>query len=206
MEHPYWQQAIQELSKKDKKLAKIIQAHKNLKFVGKEDAFQTLIRSVVGQQISVQAADSVWNKIIQDKKKIHFENFLHIPEQNRKTLGLSTQKANYITNIANHFHEKQILNNSYWKNRDFQTISKELLVIKGIGIWTVQMFGIFYLMEPDIFPIKDLGLTRAIQNVYNQQKKLEIAEIEEIANRWKPWRSIATFLLWRTVDNNLVAY
>lgn len=206
MEHPHWQEAINFLSKKDKKLAKIISVHQNLRFICKEDAFQTLIRSVVGQQISVKAADSVWKMILQGVKKIHFKEFLDLNEQQTKDFGLSAQKSRYIKNIANYFASQSITNKSYWKKRSFEEISKELLEIKGIGLWTVQMFGIFYLLEPDIFPTKDLGLIRAIQNIYGKEKKLEILEIENLANQWKPWRSIATFFLWRSVDSNLVTY
>ena len=206
MEHPQWKKAITYLAKKDKKLEKVIKLHPHLKFICKENAFQTLIRSVVGQQISVKAADGIWQRITENTKKIHFSEFTSLDEEQKKKFGLSQQKANYIKNIALHFKKNKITTEDYWKNKNFENISEELLEIKGIGVWTVQMFGIFYCLEPDIFPTKDLGLIKAIKNIYGKNKELDIAAIEKIALKWKPWRSIATFLLWRTVDNNLVTY
>ena len=206
MEHPQWKKAITYLAQKDKKLEKIIKLHPQLKFICKENAFQTLIRSVVGQQISVKAADGIWQRIIENTTGIYFSEFTSLGEEQKKIFGLSQQKANYIKNIALHFKKNKITNEDYWKNKNFETISAELLAIKGIGVWTVQMFGIFYCLEPDIFPIKDLGLMKAIKNVYGKNKKLDTADIEKIAEKWRPWRSIATFFLWRTVDNDLVAY
>ena len=204
--HPYWQEATEYLINKDKKLAQLITTHKNLKFICNEDAFQTLIRSIVGQQISVQAAATVWNRILQGVESIHFKNFLQITEENAKQFGLSAQKKKYIINIAQHFQNKNIIDRSYWKNRAFKDIQKELIQIQGIGVWTVQMFGIFYLLEPDILPTKDIGLIRAIQNIYGSTKKLKIVEIEKLAHKWRPWRSIATFFLWKSVNTNLITY
>ena len=202
----YWEQAIIDLSKKDKKLAQIIQTHTDLKLTSSDNAFQTLIRSIVGQQISVRAADSVWNKITQGVGKICFKNFLKIPELQMKVFGLSRQKSKYIHNIAKHFQNKNIIDQSHWQNRSFEDITSELIQIKGVGVWTIQMFGIFYLLEPDILPLKDLGLIRSIQKIYNEEKKLESVEIEKITRNWQPWRSVATIFLWRSVDAKPTIY
>ena len=202
----YWEQAITDLSKKDKKLAQIIQTYTDLKLTSSDNAFQTLVRSIVGQQISMRAADSVWNKITQGVDQISFDNFLKIPEPQMRIFGLSRQKSKYIHNIARHFQNKNIIDQSHWQNRSFEDITSELIQIKGVGVWTIQMFGIFYLLEPDILPMKDLGLIRSIQNIYNEEKKLESVEIAKITKNWKPWRSVATIFLWRSVDAKPIIY
>ena len=122
------------------------------------------------------------------------------------SFGLSKQKASYIQNIALHFKENNIKSHCSLAEKNYQEIFAELVQIKGIGKWTIEMFAIFYLLEPDIFPVKDLGLIRAINNLYSKDKPLSAEEIIALAEKWRPYRTAATFFLWRSIDVDIVAY
>ena len=203
---PYWQKALLQLSQKDKILGKLISQNPKLVLSSRGDAFQTLIRSVVGQQISVLAAASIWQRIEKGVAKISYQNFIHLPLEKTHSFGLSKQKTSYIQNIALHFKENNIKSHSYWQKKNYQEIFAELVQIKGIGKWTIEMFAIFYLLEPDIFPVKDLGLIRAINNLYSKDKPLSAEEIIALSEKWCPYRTAATFFLWRSIDADIVAY
>ena len=133
-------------------------------------------------------------------------NIIFLLAEKTHSFGLSKQKASYIQNIALHFKENNIKSHSYWQKKNYQEIFAELVQIKGIGKWTIEMFAIFYLLEPDIFPVKDLGLIRAINNLYSKDKPLSAEEIIALAEKWRPYRTAATFFLWRSIDADIVAY
>ena len=119
-----------------------------------------------------------------------------------RTCGLSNQKAQYFINIAEHFKASKINDASHWQNRDYAGVVEELTSIKGVGPWTAQMFGMFYLLEPDIIPLKDVGIIRAINRLYSDGNiELEVSRIIEISNNWKPYRTAASLFLWRSIDN-----
>ncbi len=202
----YWKQALNELSQKDKILAKIIANNSKQKLTSKGDAFLTLVRSVVGQQISIQAAASIWQKMESSVSKVAYKNFLRLSLEKMASFGLSKQKVSYIQNIAEHFQKNKINNSYYWQGRDYKNIFDELVQIKGIGPWTIEMFAIFYLLEPDIFPIKDLGIMRAMNNLYNKGKPLEVEQVLAISKKWKPWRTVASFFMWNSIDSDIVDY
>mgnify|MGYP003324387352 FL=1 len=165
------------------------------------------MRSIVGQQISIQAAASVWSKLAKLIGNINPDKVLSASFEDLKSCGLSKQKTQYIINIAEHFKTKKITNHSYWNERSYQTIYDELITIKGIGPWTAEMFGMFYLLEKDIFPIKDIGIIRAMNQVYgNEGEALDLNEIIKIADKWKPYRSVACWFLWRSIDGEEVSY
>ena len=201
----YWEQAIIELSKKDKKLKNIIIKNKNSVLITKSSSFITLNRAIIGQQISVKAAESIWEKILIAITPFTAENIIKYARQNPiKEVGISHQKSNYLLNIAHFFVENDI-KESYWNDKPYAEIYRELISIKGIGKWTVEMFAIFYLAHPDIFPINDLGLIRAIKLVY-EKETLTTDELIELSGTWKPWRTVATWYLWRSIDPHVVNY
>ena len=202
----YWNQALGELSQKDKILAKIIAKGSKQNLTSKGDAFWTLTRSIVGQQISIQAAASIWQKMESAVSQITYKNFLYLSLEKMSSLGLSKQKASYIQNIAKHFQKNKIDNPHYWQGRDYKNIFDELVQIKGIGPWTIEMFAIFYLLEPDIFPTKDLGIMRAMNRLYNKGEPLKTEKILVISRKWKPWRTVASFFLWNSIDSDIVDY
>ena len=203
----YWQESIEYLTKTDPQLAKILKQHSQYSITSRGEALETLLRSIVGQQISVKAAASVWKKLTNLIGSIKSENVLSASSENLKSCGLSKQKTQYIINIAEHFKDNQIVSHSYWKGRTYLSIYDELITIKGIGPWTAEMFGMFYLLEKDIFPIKDVGIIRAMNRLYgNNNKVLGLDEIIKISDTWKPYRSVACWFLWRSIDSKEVLY
>ena len=203
----YWQESIDYLSNIDAKLGELINKYSQSTLTTHGDALETLMRSIVGQQISVKAAASVWQKIIDLLDEIKPDNVLLVGFDNLKSCGLSKQKTQYIINIAEHFISHNINNESYWHDREFSNIYDELITIKGIGPWTAEMFGMFYLLERDIFPLKDLGILKAINQLYCVDGvPLRIDQVVAISNRWKPYRTVACWYLWRSIDNEAVLY
>ena len=202
----YWQQSKEFLTHADPKLAKLILEHQQYSISSRGEALETLLRSIVGQQISVQAAASVWGKLEKKIGKIKPENVLLMSFEELKSCGLSKQKVQYIINICNHFINFSIKDHLYWENRSFESIYDELITIKGVGPWTAEMFGMFYLLEKDIFPIKDIGIIRAMNQIYGKGKPLDLEKIIAISETWKPYRSVACWFLWRSIDSEEVLY
>jgi len=203
----YWQESIDYLSNIDAKLGELINKYSQSTLTTRGDALETLMRSIVGQQISVKAAASVWQKIIDLLDEIKPDNVLLVGFENLRSCGLSKQKTQYIINIAEHFKSHNINDESYWCDREFSNIYDELITIKGIGPWTAEMFGMFYLLERDIFPLKDLGIIRAINQLYCVDGvPLQIDQVVAISDRWKPYRTVASWYLWRSIDNEAVLY
>ena len=201
----FWEAAKKDLIKKDKALGKIIKNYPRDFLFTKSDPFYTLARSIVGQQISVSAAQAVWNrfekkvKIIEPQmvKKIHFMKL--------KTCGLSRQKISYLKSLSNAFIDKKIQPNK-WSSLKNEIIIEELIQIKGIGKWTAEMFLIFNLCRPDVFPVDDLGLIKGICKCYNLKYPLTKDDALKLSEKWKPWRSVATWYFWRSLDPIPVEY
>ena len=202
----YWQQSKEFLTHADPKLAKLILEHQHYSISSRGEALETLLRSIVGQQISVQAAASVWGKLEKKISKIKPENVILMSFEELKSCGLSKQKVQYIINICNHFINFSIKDHLYWEKRSFKSIYDELITIKGVGPWTAEMFGMFYLLEKDIFPIKDIGIIRAMNQIYGEGKPLSLEKIIAISETWKPYRSVACWFLWRSIDSEEVLY
>ena len=207
MKNPaYWQDSLQYLTSADKTLGDVISQHKDYSITSRGEAYETLLRAIVGQQISVKAAASVWNKIIDLIKIIEPNKILSISKEKLKLCGLSKQKTQYILNISEHFKINNIIDDTYWENRTYLSVYEELITIKGIGPWTAEMFGMFYLLEKDIFPLKDVGILRAMYQLYNNGERIDIDKIVKISDTWKPYRSVACWFLWRSIDSEEVLY
>jgi DNA-3-methyladenine glycosylase II len=198
----YWQESLDYLCNKDEILAIIIEKQNNHAFGKDKSALESLLGSIVSQQISVKAAASIWARITEVVGEITTANLLTVGFDKLRTCGLSNQKAQYFINIAEHFKASKINDASHWQNRDYAGVVEELTSIKGVGPWTAQMFGMFYLLEPDIIPLKDVGIIRAINRLYSDGNiELEVSRIIEISNNWKPYRTVASLFLWRSIDN-----
>ncbi len=207
MKNPdYWQDSLQYLTSADKTLGDVISQHKDYSITSRGEAYETLLRAIVGQQISVKAAASVWNKIIGLIKIIEPNKVLSTSKEKLKLCGLSKQKTQYILNISEHFKINNIIDDTYWENRTYLSVYEELITIKGIGPWTAEMFGMFYLLEKDIFPLKDVGILRAMYQLYNNGERIDIDKIVKISDTWKPYRSVACWFLWRSIDSEEVLY
>ena len=201
----YWNKAVNDLKQKDKILAKIINSHNKEYLIVRETYFITLIRAIIGQQISVKAAQSIWVKFRKQYRTISAKKLSKENIRNLKKLGLSKQKSSYIKNIANFFikNKKRIKS---WPFLDDYLIIEDLTSIKGIGVWTAEMFLMFSLGRSNIFPVQDLGLLKAIS--INYKKKLPIKKLflNKLKKNWSPWCSVATWFLWRSIDPATVNY
>jgi DNA-3-methyladenine glycosylase II len=207
MKNPdYWQDSLQYLTSADKTLGDVISQHKDYSITSRGEAYETLLRAIVGQQISVKAAASVWNKIVDLIKIIEPNKVLSTSKEKLKLCGLSKQKTQYILNISEHFKINNIIDDTYWEERTYLSVYEELITIKGIGPWTAEMFGMFYLLEKDIFPLKDVGILRAMYQLYNNGERMDIDKIVKISDTWKPYRSVACWFLWRSIDSEEVLY
>ena len=197
-----WEVATKELSRNDPVIMKIIKLYSGDKMQLKNNAFLTLVRSVVGQQISVKAADSVWKKLEElCRESIEPERIKSFSEDELRGAGLSRSKANYIQNIA-----KSDILEVDWSNLDDEEAINLLCKIKGIGRWTAEMFLIFHLARPNILPLGDIGLIKAIELNYNNGEKMSKEELEAYGQKWSPWCTVATWYLWRSLDPIPVNY
>lgn len=205
MKPRYWNRATRELAARDAVLERLISRYRGMALGSRGNAFQTLARAIVGQQISVKAAQSVWNRLEEALGTVTPETVGMAGEPRLRACGLSGQKALYIADLAAHFRSGA-LNPSSWSRVDDETLIGELTQVKGIGRWTAEMFLIFHLARPDVLPLDDLGLQRAINLHYNRGRPLARTRMERIAENWAPWRSVATWYLWRSLDPIPVEY
>ena len=201
----FWQKAKKALSAKDKKLSKIIETYPSDFLFSKSDPFLTLARSIVGQQISVKAAQSVCDRLETKINDVKPEIILKTHSSTLKSVGLSRQKVKYLKNLAVAFIERKIKINLWYKMND-EDIIRDLIQIKGIGRWTAEMFLIFNLCRADIFPLDDIGMIKGLCKLYKISYPTDREIIIKIGEKWKPYRSVATWYLWRSLDPIPVEY
>ena len=195
----YWAEAKAELARRDKVLRKFIRKFPDADLRTRGDAFQTLCRSIVGQQISVKAAQSIWARFAEAAGKVEPASVVAMPVETLRACGLSGQKSLYVKDLATHFHTGTIRPRRWPRMKD-EAIIEDLVRVKGIGRWSVEMFLIFHLMRPDVLPVDDLGLRRAMERAYNDGEPLTRDEMRELGAAWSPWSSVATWYLWRSLD------
>jgi DNA-3-methyladenine glycosylase II len=199
----YWEAACRELSARDRVLARLIRTHDG-HLTSRGRAFETLARSIIGQQISVHAAQSVWERLAQSCGRVTPARVAARDPDELRQAGLSRNKARYLHELARGFVEGS-LQPRRWRFLDDEAIVTELTRIPGIGRWTAEMFLIFYLLRPDVLPLGDLGLRRGVELHYGAgswQHDL----LHRLDRRWRPWRTVATWYLWRSLDPEPVAY
>ncbi|MBY0473553.1 MAG: DNA-3-methyladenine glycosylase [Nitrosomonas sp.] len=201
----YWTQATQELAACDQIMLQLIQQFEGGTLTSRGCAFTTLARSIVGQQISVKAAESVWQKVVIAIPDIEPRAIAAKEPDLLRACGLSARKITYLQDLSRNFMEGN-LNETSWSNMDDETIITQLSQIKGIGRWTAEMFLIFHLQRPDVLPLDDIGLQRAISLHYFDKQSIDKKTMIELAQPWQPWRSVATWYLWRSLDPLPVEY
>ncbi len=205
----YWDDACRHLAKRDRVLKKLIPKFGEARLRSRGDAFTTLARSIVGQQISVKAAQSVWDRfVVTVGGKTTFlkpaaVQAVAVPQL--REAGLSARKAEYLLDLAGHFADGRV-HVARWQEMDDEAIIAELVAIRGIGRWTAEMFLIFHLMRPDVLPLDDLGLIKGISVNYFSGEPVSRAEAREVAEAWAPFRSVATWYIWRSLDPVPVEY
>ena len=202
----YWDSAKKVLSKRDPVLRKVIKKFNKGFLTTRKDPFFSLCRTIVGQQISTKAADSIWLKFEKKcKKKIIPKNVLKLSSSNLRSAGLSRQKISYLKNIAKSFKNKSFNIRDLKKMNDEQAISY-ITQLKGLGIWSAQMFLMFNLNRPDIFPTKDIGLVRAISKNYKIPYPPSERFLNKISKLHLGYRSVFTWYMWRSIDPVDVEY
>ncbi len=201
----YWKHATKELAARDKIIGQIIQQYEDAVLHSRGDAFITLARSIVGQQISVKAAESVWQKVIIAIPDITPQAIYAAEEEKLRRCGLSLRKISYLHDLSRHFIDGK-LDETTWETMTDEAIILQLTQVKGIGRWTAEMFLIFHMLRPDVLPLDDIGLQRAISLHYNVNQPVDKTNMRELAKPWQPWRSVATWYLWRSLDPLPVEY
>ncbi len=201
----YWVGACADLMQRDRILKKLIPQFGQVHLISRGEPFVTLARSIVGQQISVKAAQAVWQRVEQACAKFVPVQVLDVGYDNLRACGLSKRKAEYILDLAKHF-ASDTLHVDAWATMDDEAVILELTQIRGIGRWTAEMFLIFNLLRPDVLPLDDLGLMRAISVNYFSGEPVTRSEAREVAANWAPWRTVATWYLWRSLEPLPVAY
>ena len=201
----FWEKAKKELIIKDEKLGKIIKSYPKDFLFSKSDPFYTLARSIVGQQISVKAAQAVWDKLENKAKRIEPNTVSKMHFMSLKSCGLSRQKIKYLKSLSSAFIQNKI-SPEKWKKYSDEDIISELVLIKGIGRWTAEMYLIFNLCRPDMFPVDDIGLLRGICKCYNLNYPIKREAALKMSENWKPYRSVASWYFWRSLDPIPVEY
>jgi DNA-3-methyladenine glycosylase II len=201
---PYWEDAKAELMKRDRIMRKLIPQFGDLHLIGRNEPFTTLARSIIGQQISVKAADSVWQRFLEVCPKCTPAQVIKAGDK-LATCGLSKRKAEYILDLADHFKAKRV-HCDKWAEMDDEDVIAELIQIRGIGRWTAEMFLIFNLLRPNVLPLDDVGLLSGISRNYFSGEPVSRSDAREVAANWEPWRTVATWYLWRSLEPVPVAY
>ena len=205
----YWDDACRHLAKRDRVMKKLIPKFGEARLQSRGDAFTTLARSIVGQQISVKAAQSVWNRFADavggPASRLAPAAVMVLDTATLRAAGLSARKAEYLGDLARHF-DAGAVHVPLWQQMDDEAIIEELVAIRGIGRWTAEMFLIFHLMRPNVLPLDDLGLIKGISQGYFSGEPVSRAEAREVGEAWAPYRSVATWYIWRSLDPLPVDY
>jgi len=201
----YWVRAKRALARADPVLARIIREHPRIALEPRGEPFHTLARSIVGQQISVKAAASIWGRVCALAPRMHPEEIAGAKHLKLRACGLSGRKAEYLADLARRFVDVS-LHPGAWERMDDEAVIAELVQVRGIGRWTAEMFLMFNLLRPDVLPIADLGLQRAIRIHYFKGREVSLRTMRRVAQGWAPWRSVATWYLWRSLDPIPVEY
>jgi DNA-3-methyladenine glycosylase II len=199
----FWDEACRHLSKRDRVMRKLIPMFGDARLQSRGDAFTTLARSIVGQQISMKAAQTVWERLVEavdgEAEKVKPAAVLAVEAQQLREAGLSARKVDYVLDLARHF-ESGMVHVKQWQQMDDEAIIEELVAIRGIGRWTAEMFLIFHLLRPNVLPLDDLGLMKGIGQNYFSGEPVSRAEAREVGDAWAPFRSVATWYIWRSLE------
>ena len=196
----YWHKAKKILSKKDPVLKKIIKKFNKGFLKTRNNPFFSICRTIVGQQISTKAADSIWVKFEKKcKKKISPNTVLKLSRSTLRSVGLSKQKIGYLKNVALSFKNKSF-NVKELRKMDDDLAIEYITQLKGLGVWSAQMFLMFNLNRPDIFPIKDIGLLRAISKNYKTTYPPSKRFLRKISKIHCGYRTVFTWYMWRSID------
>jgi DNA-3-methyladenine glycosylase II len=205
MKPEYWTRAKRALARRDPVMGGIMRTHPKVFLARRGEPFLTLARAIVGQQISVKAAQSVWDRLVVCVGDVTPAGILARPRPQLRACGLSDRKTEYIADLAQHFADGMI-HVGRWPQMSDEEIIAELVEVRGIGRWTAEMFLMFNLLRPDVFPLDDLGLQKGIRLAYFRNRKVALGTMRKLGEGWRPWRSVATWYLWRSLEPVPVEY
>lgn len=186
-------------------MAALIARYPDAILANRGDPFQTLLRAIVGQQISVKAADSIWARFVTLAELIHPQRIADLDPTALAACGFSRRKVEYVQDLAGHFLDGRI-DPERWTDEDDNTVINELVDVRGIGRWTAEMFLIFYLRRPDVWPVDDIGLQKAVALHYLDGARPTPKMLRDYGEQFAPWRTVATWYLWRSLDPVAVQY
>lgn len=195
----YWESAKNELMKRDRIMRKLIPQFGDLYLIGRDDSFTTLTRSIIAQQISAGSANLLWQRFLEICPSSTPAQVIKVGSEKLSSCGLSKRKTEYILDLAEHFKEKRVHVDN-WAMMSDEDVVSELIQIRGIGRWTAEMFLIFNLLRPNILPLDDPGLLKGISINYFSGEPVSRSDLREVAANWDPWRTVATWYLWRSLD------
>ena len=201
---PYWDEAKGFLRKIDPVISDLIDCYEHPHLVSRGDVFYTLARSIVGQQISSKAAETIWSRLEGRAGKIWPESMILMGHDELRECGLSNRKAEYIIGASESWSSDY--NNESLGRMSDEEVVQVLTSLRGVGTWTAEMILIFSLLRRDVFPMADIGAIRAMEKLYNQGRRMEKEDISSISGSWRPFRTVATWYLWRSVDSEPVLY
>jgi len=198
-EPSYWTQACRHLSAKDRVMKKLILAHPKMTLQSRGDAFTTLARSIVGQQISVKAAQSVWLRLVTLVGDVNPAAVLQLAPEDMRAAGLSARKVEYVQALATEFAQGP-LQGTDWAAAGDEEIIQQLVAVRGVGRWTAEMFLIFHLQRPNVLPLDDAGLVNGISRAYYSGEPVSRSDVRELARAWSPYATVATWYIWRSLE------
>ncbi|WP_322998847.1 DNA-3-methyladenine glycosylase 2 family protein [Castellaniella sp.] len=203
----YWAQACQDLMQRDRILRKLIPVYGQECVQAPQGPYQTLIRIIVGQQISLALGRKLWRQLVQAcGQDLRPDCILRHSESDLRAMGLSLRKAQYVRDAARYFQQDQYMDLDWWQAQDDAAIVARLCEIRGVGRWSAEMFLVFSLRRPDVLPLDDTALLKAISHHYFSGEPVSRFEAREVAQAWAPWRTVASWYLWRSMDAAAVEY
>ncbi len=204
-EPPYWDEACRELSRRDPTIGRLIETHRADVLRGSGDAFQTLLNAIVGQQISVAAAAGIWQRLRAAFPRLTPVSIAAADPAQLRAIGLSRRKVEYVHGVARAFIDGA-LDAAGWATMADDDVRDELVALRGIGPWTAEMMLIFHLQRPDVLPLGDIGLVNAAARLYAWNGGPPKERLLRHAELWRPWRTVATWYIWRDLDAEPVVY
>jgi DNA-3-methyladenine glycosylase II len=205
----FWDDACRHLSRRDRVMKKLIARFDDGRLESRGDAFTTLARAIVGHQISTRAAQTIWDRFValttNTSHSLKPASVLGLDAPQIRAAGLSARKVEYLCDLAQHFESGRV-HVAEWERMDDEAIIEELVAIRGIGRWTAEMFLIFHLLRPNVLPLDDVGLIKGISVNYFSGEPVSRAEAREVGDAWAPFRSVATWYIWRSLDPLPVSY
>ena len=196
---PHWAAARAALRVADPTLAAIIDAVGSRALERRHDPFVSLARAIVGQQLSTAAAKTIWERVVARAMVLTPEAILSADRAALRACGLSERKTDYLRTLARGFADGDV-DPAAWQAMDDEAVIEDLTRLPGIGRWTAEMFLIFHLLRPDVLPLGDVGVQRALRLHYGNGAALGPRKLARVTNPWRPWRSVATWYLWRSLD------